>query len=169
MSAKKNEPYLEKKIIRIYTDGSCNTQLKVGGWAAILLLGENKKVLHGSESNTTHNRMELLAVIKSLEYAVKNFNKMVPIELYTDSQYVYRIPERAEKLQSNHFITKKGNVFNNKDLIQRLIELINQHDICIIKVKAHQKNIGIPNYNREVDKLSRQIVRDKVKHFINYK
>ena len=157
---------MENKKITIYTDGSCNTQLKVGGWAALLLIGNDKKVLHGSESNTTHNRMELLAVIKSLEYVVKNFNNRVVIEIYTDSQYVYRIPERDEKLQSNNFITKKGNTLKNKDLIKDFMTILNQFDIHLIKVKAHQKNTGTTNYNREVDKLSRQIVRDKVKHLI---
>lgn len=154
---------MEDKKIRIYTDGSCNTQLKVGGWAAIIFIGKDKEVLHGSESNTTHNRMELLAVIKSLEYVVEMFDKMVTIEVYTDSQYVHKIPERAEKLQSNNFITKKGNVLNNKDLIKSLISLLNQSNINLIKVKAHQKSTGKSNYNREVDMLSRQIVRDKSK------
>lgn len=148
------------EIISIYTDGSCNTQLKVGGWAAILLIDKEKKVLQGSESNTTHNRMEMLAVIKSIEYVLENISKKSIIQVYTDSQYVFRIPERAEKLQSNNFITKKGSELNNKDLIQKLIELLNQHNIHIIKVKAHQKKTNTPNYNRDVDKLSRQIVRD---------
>lgn len=150
------------EIILIYTDGSCNTQIKVGGWAAILLIDKEKKVLQGSESNTTHNRMEMLAVIKSIEYVLENISIKSIIQVYTDSQYVFRIPERAEKLQSNNFITKKGNELNNKDLIQRLIQLLNQHDIHIIKVKAHQKRTNTPNYNRDVDKLSRQIVRKKI-------
>lgn len=153
---------MENKKIEIYTDGSCSTQLKVGGWAAILLIDKEKKVLQGSESNTTHNRMEMLAVIKSLEYVLENISKKSIIQVYTDSQYVFRIPERAEKLQSNNFITKKGNELNNKDLIQRLIQLLDQHDIQIIKVKAHQKKTHTPNYNRDVDKLSRQIVRNKI-------
>jgi hypothetical protein len=32
-----------------------------------------------------------------------------------------------------------------------------------VKIKAHQKATDVVNYNIEVDKLSRQIVRDAVK------
>lgn len=153
---------MEKKNISIYTDGSCNTQFKIGGWAAIVLVDNEKKIISGSVFDTTHNRMELQAVIEAIEYVLKNLNKHTTIHIYTDSQYVFRIPERAKKLLSTNFITSKGKLLHNKDLIEKLIELIEKNNVQLTKVKAHQKGTEIPNYNRIVDKLSRKIVRENV-------
>jgi len=153
---------LKNSIIEIYTDGSCHTQQKNGGWAAIIFRNTEKIVLTGSERETTHNRMELLAVIKSIEYAIKEFNDFEKMIIYTDSQYVERIPLRTEKFISNNFKTKKGTLIQNIDLVQKLINLLDSTLVEFIKVKAHQKATNIPNYNREVDKLSRKLVREQL-------
>lgn len=149
-------------VINIFTDGSCHTKLNIGGWASILLLENEKIILKGKEINTTHNRMELLAVIKAIDFACEK-HKNAPIAIHTDSQYVFRIPERMEKLRKNKFITKKGNTLHNNDLLELLIKQIEEHKIEFIKVKAHQKNEeGVTNYNTEVDIIARQIVREAV-------
>jgi len=158
---------LNPKVIDIYTDGSCHQNLKIGAWASILIIGNEKIVLKDFAQDTTHNRMELLAVIKSIEFVDKQFGN-VPLSVYTDSQYVTRIQERKEKLKMNHFITKKGTTLQNSDLVQILINQIETHTIKFIKVKAHQKlkegHSNIPEiYNSEVDKIARQMVRDIVK------
>ena len=50
--------------IKIYTDGACSGNPGKGGWAAIILNSDlNESSISGSESNTTNNRMELLAAI----------------------------------------------------------------------------------------------------------
>ncbi len=143
----------------IYTDGSCNTQTCCGAWAAIIIVGEQKTILHGTEKDTTHNRMELLAVLKSIDFAVSRYPE-IPLEIYTDSQYVTNLPERAEKLLGSRFITKKGNVLKNSDLLQELISLLKSHTIAFHKVKAHQKNSTRENLNREVDMICRKVMRD---------
>ena len=53
--------------IKIYTDGACIGNPGPGGWAAIVLLENEKKELFGGEKLTTNNRMELTAAIKGLE------------------------------------------------------------------------------------------------------
>ena len=153
---------MNNKVIEVYTDGSCNPQYKIGGWAALFFIKSEKVVLQGSAIETTHNRMELTAVIKSIEYVLKEIPEFKSIKIYTDSQYVERIPFRAEKLVSKDFTTKKGSSIQNVDLIQKLIDLIHSTRIEFIKVKAHQKASKITNYNREVDKLSRKIVRQQI-------
>ena len=60
--------------IEIYTDGSCHTQICIGAWASIILIGNEKINLSGVVENTTHNRMEILAVIKALDYFIKEIN-----------------------------------------------------------------------------------------------
>ena len=151
---------LEDKIIKIYTDGSCNTESKVGGWALIILNNLENIVLQNLELETTHNRMELTAVIKAIEYIKNKIPNYNLIQIYTDSQYVAQIPKRADKIISKDFKTNKGKDIQNLDLIKRLMQLIESTKIEFIKVKAHQKSTNQPNYNREVDKLSRKIVRN---------
>ena len=149
--------------IKIYTDGSCNTQSKIGVWAAILFINNEIIKLYDVEENTTNNRMELTAVIKSIEYIQDNYPNYNSIELYTDSQYVEKLPSRAEQLIKNNFITKKGSLLQNTDLIKRFYELLKFTKIQIVKVKAHQKSTEEINYNREVDKLTRKILRNYLK------
>jgi len=149
--------------IKIYTDGSCNTQFKIGGWAAILLIEDREITLQGQVSETTHNRMELLSVIKALEYiTLQNLNEY-KIIIYSDSQYVVKLTDRKEKLISAGFLTKKGNIIQNKDLVEMIIFYIESLNLQFVKVKAHLKKTNIRNYNRDVDKLSRKIVRECVR------
>ena len=58
-------------MIKIYTDGSCIGNPGKGGWAAIILENKKQKIISGSESYTTNNRMELIAVIKALKLVKK--------------------------------------------------------------------------------------------------
>lgn len=155
---------LSEEIIEIFTDGSCHTELKTGGWAAMLLIGEEKVVLEGIESDTTHNRMELLAVLEAGDYIKSRNIRFNKINIYSDSQYVVNITERRIKLKQNYFLTNKGTPIQNSDLVQRLVELIDNYNINFIKVVAHQKKTESINYNREVDKRVRKLVRDAVKN-----
>ena len=59
-------------MIKIYTDGSCIGNPGKGGWAAIIIENGKRKIISGSESYTTNNRMELIAVIKALNAVKKN-------------------------------------------------------------------------------------------------
>jgi ribonuclease HI len=47
----------------IHTDGACSGNPGPGGWGAILSFGDHEKELKGGETNTTNNRMELMAAI----------------------------------------------------------------------------------------------------------
>ena len=90
---------MEDSAIVIYTDGSCNPKQGVGAWASLLFVDESKVVLTGTEEQTTHQRMELLAVIKSFEYLAKANILLRAIELYTDSQYVTGLSDRKMKFR----------------------------------------------------------------------
>jgi ribonuclease HI len=152
---------LSNTAITIYTDGSCHTQHRIGGWASLLFIGEEKIVLSGTDVDTTHNRMELTAVIKAVEYAQERYTKAI-LHIISDSQYVIGLKGRKEKLSGAGFITKKGNEIQNADLVQRLLLLVEQVQVTFTKIKAHQRQGAIVNHNLEVDKLSRKIVRDAV-------
>jgi ribonuclease HI len=72
------------KSVTLITDGSCLGNPGPGGWAAILRFADQSRELWGSEQQTTNNRMELMAVIASLDTLKERCEVAVEI----DSQYV---------------------------------------------------------------------------------
>lgn len=147
----------------IYTDGSCHTQLCVGAWASVILINGDKIVLSGKENDTTHNRMELLAVISSIYYVKDHYNEIDDIHIVSDSQYVIGLIDRETKFIKNEFQTKAGKDIRNVDLVKELLHLFSVMHVRFEKIKAHQKATDQVNYNIEVDKLCRQIVREAAK------
>lgn len=143
----------------IYTDGSCNTQNGLGAWVAIILSGEEKTILSGKVPDTTHNRMELYAVIAGIRHAGKDFRSL---RIYSDSQYVTGLMERREKLMAAGFITSKGTELRNADLVKEFYALGGHIELTFIKVKAHQKKGVDVNFNIEADKLVRKIMREGI-------
>ena len=151
------------KSLTIYTDGSCNHSHGIGGWAAIVRIGEQKLVLKGKELNTTHQRMELTAVLRALEYLELNQLSTLPVKVYTDSQYVINLQKRRPKLVQTKFVTKKNLPIRNVDLVEKILDYVDKLNIEFLKVEAHQKVSEIENLNREVDKLARSIVREHLR------
>ena len=152
---------MKDSSIVVYTDGSCNPEHGIGAWATILFIGEEKTVLVGKANQTTHQRMELTAVIKAFEYLAKVNLMSLPVRVFTDSQYVVGIPGRSVRLKKNMFNTNKGVVISNEDLVQQLIGHSDKYKPTFIKVRAHQYH-DKQNVNHEVDKLSRKLVREAV-------
>jgi ribonuclease HI len=146
----------------IYTDGSCHTQQCVGAWASVILIDNEKVVLSGKEIETTHNRMEILAVINSIKYILQNFSSIKEIKIVSDSQYVIGLVDRKYKFIKSDYKTKAGIDIRNIDLVKELLTLLTFITVEFVKIKAHQKPNETVNYNIEVDKLSRQIVREAV-------
>ena len=58
------EPTLK---VEAYTDGSCRGNPGPGGWGALIKFGQMEKEIFGGVAHTTNNRMELQAVIETLE------------------------------------------------------------------------------------------------------
>jgi len=136
-------------MIKIYTDGSCLKNPGNGGWAAIININNKVKKISGSVKDTTNNKMELMAPIKALQ----EIKEQLPIEIYTDSQYVkLGITDWIHKWIKNSWQTSKKEPVKNKELWIQLYELNKSHEIKWIWVKAHAGNI----LNEEVDLLAKQ-------------
>ena len=106
--------------------------------------------------------MELTAVIEAINYCRSVNEIRQEIHLISDSQYVTGLPGRQHKLSSLHFTTKKGTSIQNLDLVKQLLDHTQGMAIVFEKIKAHQKKTGSANYNIEVDKLCRKMVREAV-------
>ena len=149
--------------IEIFTDGSCHTQLRIGAWAAIVFVDKEKTVLTGHEENTTHNRMELFAIISAIEFIQQNFPASKSIHVITDSQYAVGLIGRENKFKERNFHTKAGVEIQNADLVKRFLTLMTETHFSVEKIKAHQKKlIDKDNFNIEADKRCRKILRDLV-------
>ena len=139
-------------MIKIYTDGACSGNPGPGGWGYVIL--ENGK-LHtgkGSESQTTNNRMELIAAIKALESARTDES----LYLYTDSTYLQKgITEWIVNWKKNNWITGSKKPVSNKDLWVKIDQLNLELDIKWKWVKAHQSdNSDDTLYNNMADELA---------------
>lgn len=153
-------------FVEIFTDGSCHTQKCVGAWASVILIDAQKIILSGKEENTTHNRMEILAVINSINYVLQHFPTIRELKVVSDSQYVIGLVSRRSKFLTSDYTTKAGNDIRNIDLVKELLLLLSTIKVEFVKIKAHQKATAVINYNIEVDKLSRQLVREAVKQML---
>ena len=134
--------------VTIYTDGACSGNPGPGGYGAILMYGSHKKELSGGDANTTNNRMELMGVITALE----TLNRPCQVDLYTDSQYVVNAIEKgwARKWQANGWMRNKKDKALNPDLWQRLLNLLETHQVTFHWVKGHAEN----PYNNRCDELA---------------
>ena len=122
-------------MFKIYTDGAYSGLRNRGGWSFIVVQ-DNEKIYStfDTQLDTTNNRMEIMGMIKALEY-IKTNEISLPIKIYTDSMYVIGT------------LTLNWKMKKNIDLWQILIPLVNK-DIEYLHVKGHDGN----KFNEECDK-----------------
>tara|TARA_B100001057_G_C22741738_1_gene908042 strand:- start:136 stop:561 length:426 start_codon:yes stop_codon:yes gene_type:complete len=139
-------------MIKIYTDGSCLENPGDGGWAAIIIIGQQKKIISGNQENTTNNRMELLAPIEALKTLQKNSK----VEIITDSKYVkLGITEWIHNWKMNGWKTSNKKEVKNIDLWKQLDSLVKDFDTKWSWVKGHSTDL----LNNEVDLLAKKAAK----------
>jgi ribonuclease HI len=117
----------------IYTDGGCEPNPGVGGWAAVMLFADKRKELSGAHPDTTNNRMEMTAAIEALS-ALK---RPCRVELHTDSEYLRNgITQWIKSWKRNNWKRKSGPV-KNVDLWQALDAAVERHEVEWRWVKGH--------------------------------
>jgi len=124
--------------VTIYTDGACSGNPGPGGWAAIIIQGEDAEQLTGGARHTTNNRMELTAALEAL----RRLDAPTRVQLHTDSAYLSRAFNDSwiAKWQKNGWRTSSKKPVKNKELWQELVELNEEHEIDWIWVKGHADN-----------------------------
>lgn len=132
-------------MITIYTDGSSRGNPGPGGFGAILIYGSHRKEFSQGYRLTTNNRMELMAVIAGLK-AIKN--NQIPIQIFSDSQYVVKAIE--EGWLKNWMKTNFKGGKKNSDLWKEYDALSKQFKIKLTWVKGHADN----PYNNRCDTLA---------------
>ena len=147
-------------MIHIYTDGGCSGNPGPGGWAFVILLEtyQGDKILaekRGSEKDTTNNRMELSAVIASLETLKRMKDIPRKIKVFTDSQYVQKgMTEWMDEWKNRGWKNSDKKPVKNQDLWQRLDTLASAYSITWSWVKGHSGN----KYNERCDMLTQKAI-----------
>jgi len=137
-------------MIIIYTDGASRGNPGAGGWGGIIASDEKIVEIGGSESHTTNNRMELTAAIRSLEFAINNF-QFSKIQIHTDSEYVTKgMTEWIHRWQKKGWKTAGRKPVLNQDLWQKLLLLTKEREMEWKYVAGHS---GIP-LNERADEIA---------------
>ena len=141
--------------VEVFTDGACSGNPGPGGWGAILRYGDTEKELSGGETETTNNRMEMMAAISALE-ALK---RPVTVDIHTDSTYVRDgITKWIHGWKKRDWRTTDKKPVKNVDLWQRLEAAAAKHEVAWHWVKGHA---GHPE-NERADELAREAVPSPV-------
>ncbi len=127
------------KQVIIYTDGACRGNPGPGGWGVLIRLDATEKEIFGGQVDTTNNQMELKAAIEGLT-ALK---ERCSVDLYTDSKYVMDgITQWIQNWKKNNWRTAAKKDVKNKELWQKLDQLISQHQVQWHWVKGHSGDAG---------------------------
>lgn len=137
------------KKIDIYTDGACSGNPGAGGYGIVMLYKGARKELSRGYRITTNNRMEMLAVIKALEC----LKEPCQVTLYSDSKYVVDSITKGwvYSWKKRGWIKSDKKKALNVDLWERLLPLLEEHQVEFVWVKGHAENVE----NERCDELAR--------------
>lgn len=130
--------------ITVYTDGSALGNPGPGGYGIVMISGEHRKDFFQGYKLTTNNRMELLAVIISLE-AIKS--NQAEVTIFSDSKYVV---DAIEKGWVFAWAKKGFKKKKNPDLWKRFLNIYPKHKVKFNWVKGHAGN----SLNERCDQLA---------------
>lgn len=135
---------MTKKVF-IFTDGACNKTS--GSWAIVYQIEGLKEIksLSGKiNSNTTNNRMELIAVINALKLSESlGFNPVI----FSDSAYI------VNTLNKNWYSKWKlsNKSYANKDLWDILVPLFKKLNAVIVHIRRNSNEL-----HKLADKLAKK-------------
>jgi len=120
-------------MIEIYTDGSCCKDR--GGWAAIIIDEDNKEHEISGWEKPSNNRMELLAVLKSLEWLKEPSN----VHIYSDSKHVINgITKSIGYWKKHNWTTISKKPVADVDLWIQLDQIRKRHKVIWHWIKGHR-------------------------------
>jgi ribonuclease HI len=129
-------PTTSSSPILVYADGSCEGNPGPGGWGVVIVTPDGTHRLSGGDSQTTNNRMEIMAAIEAL----RALDPGVPVIVRSDSQYLVRTMNDGWRRTKN------------LDLWQQLDREVARHDVRFEWVRGHAGDA----LNEEADALARE-------------
>lgn len=136
------------EVLNVCTDGACKNNPGRGGWAWVI---PNGHWACGAEPHTTNQRMELKAVLESLQHIQEGH-----VNVFSDSTYVVKCfnDRWYEGWLKRGWRTAARKPVANQDLWEPVIHmfLARQHEITWTWVKGHSHNV----WNNLADQLASQ-------------
>ena len=141
---------IDSIAIEAATDGACSGNPGPGGWGGLIIFDDKSELeIGGSEQNTTNNRMELTAAIKTLE-KLKTYKLKENFKLRTDSKYVIDgYTKWITNWKRNGWKTSSGKSVQNLDLWQK-IDQLRINGLVMEYVKGHSGD----KQNDRVDRIA---------------
>ncbi len=139
--------------LMLLTDGSVNTQSKVG-YGAYLAVSECGLSLDSLRERVKVKRFEHTSSTKlelqTLLWALRDIQALGDkVTVYTDSQNIMGLQERRERLEQNNYLSNKNRRFNNYELYQEFYRMTDQLHCKFVKVRGHQ----VSNQKDDIDRL----------------
>ena len=136
--------------IEAATDGACSGNPGNGGWGGLIIFADGSEIeIGGAAENTTNNRMELTAAIKTLE-KLQTVRLKENFKLRTDSKYLIEgYTNWIKNWKKNGWKTSSGKIVQNLDLWQK-IDSLRISGLTMEFVKGHS---GDPS-NERVDLIA---------------
>lgn len=158
--------------LQVFTDGSVNTQLKVGYGAYLVVadprvsieaLKEKVKIKRFEKTSSTKLELQtLLWALNEITHLIENND--FTLTVYTDSQNIISLPGRRADLEQRNYISSKNKRLNNYELYKEFYRLTLSITCSFVKVVGHQvasqKN-EIDRVFSLVDKASRRALRNE--------
>ena len=138
-------------LVEIFSDGACSGNPGPGGWGTVMRSGGHEKEFSGYDPDTTNNRMEMLGAIAGLEALTRPCR----VKMTTDSQYVKKgMTEWIDGWVKRGWKNSQKKPVANRDLWERLLELVEPHEVEWYWVRGHDGHIE----NERCDVLARAAI-----------
>ncbi len=138
----------------VFSDGSCEGNPGPGGWGVVWV--EDGRIVaekHGSDPDTTNNRMELTALIEA--YRMLPRDAEVPV--YSDSQLCVRTVNEWAPGWEQRGWRRKGGPIKNLELVRELYALAAAHPKVELRwIAAHDGS----RWNEYADALATSYLRE---------
>lgn len=157
--------------LRVFTDGSANTQLRVGYGAYLVVsdlnvsinsLKDTVKVKRFEQTSST--KLELQTLLWSLEEMIVLANGSdIALTVYTDCQNIIGLPGRRVRLEQTNYFSSKNKRLNNYELYLEFYRLTARLNCELVKVVGHQSSSKRDQIDRLfglVDQASRRALRE---------
>ena len=157
-------------LIRIGTDGGCEPNPGIGGYGIVIELSRFETIkLKQGYRKTTNNRMELLSIIKAVEYCIAQNWLKNSLLIFSDSRYAIKsVTEWSGKWQRNGWITANKNPVENQDLIKHFLKISKKYLFGNRLIFEYVKGHSGFALNEQADQLAREAIQGELLIDANY-
>lgn len=113
-------------MITVRINGKCNAKDKIGGWSASF----DHHTIVGGAANTTHQRMELTALLEAIKTIRKQPEK-TELRIVTRNTYIPNAMKNFASYQANGFRSSGNTPIRNLDLWDKIIREATSRNVII--------------------------------------